>query len=492
MQIEKLTGGLPLESQKKIEDFFVGLDGTLDLPLYSKMLLIEHFVTGFEYYLDKNYEIDDIIKILNFENLGGFYKRDTRQYYALDNAALVYPMGMKYGQMPLFRLSMELKEEIVPCLLQLALDFTIKRFPVFSAVIKNGFFWHYLETTNNIHLVEEEKDIPCKPISLTVRTQRSLRVFYYKKRISVEFFHVLTDGNGGLIFLKTLVAEYLKLKGLSVTKEKGVFDIDETPDKREFVNEFALAKGESDFSTFVDKKSLQLDGKNTNLNINRIIHYVIDTEELRKVSKKYNTTITGYFTAIEFLAAKKCISKDNGIFNIQIPVNMRKFNNSITLRNYSMYFNASMDLKDINDKQALIDNVTKQIKKYGGFENMNHMMLTTVKAIKIISHIPLFIKVPITQLVYGYLANSIIGSTLSNLGNVELPEEMKSEVEKMYFLLCPGIPNRVSSTLVSINNKTVFSLIKNSDNFTFEEEVLNLLKEDGLKIELEGSSIYES
>lgn len=31
----------------------------------------------------------------------------------------------------------------------------------------------------------------------------------YGSRIAVEFFHAVTDGTGGLIFLKTLVAEYL-------------------------------------------------------------------------------------------------------------------------------------------------------------------------------------------------------------------------------------------------------------------------------------------
>ncbi|MEZ4627989.1 MAG: hypothetical protein R2912_07880 [Eubacteriales bacterium] len=39
-----------------------------------------------------------------------------------------------------------------------------------------------------------------------------MRVRYYHNRIAVEFFHVLTDGTGGQVFLQTLVAEYLRLK----------------------------------------------------------------------------------------------------------------------------------------------------------------------------------------------------------------------------------------------------------------------------------------
>lgn len=37
----------------------------------------------------------------------------------------------------------------------------------------------------------------------------AFRVLVYHERIAVEFFHAVTDGTGGMIFLKTLVAEYL-------------------------------------------------------------------------------------------------------------------------------------------------------------------------------------------------------------------------------------------------------------------------------------------
>ena len=492
MQIENLTGGLESREQKKIEDFFNLLESKIDLPIYSETMLINHFAKGFEYYQDHGFDTDKIIEVLDIKNIGDFYQQGKRQHVSLDNAAIIYPLGMKFGQMPMFRLSMELKEDVVPCLLQLALDFTIKRFPLFASIIKNGFFWHYLETTSNIHLVEEEKDIPCKPISITTRTRNSIRILYYKKRISVEFFHVITDGMGGMVFLKTLVGEYLRLRQIDVQKTDGVLDINGEIDEGELVNEFANAQGESDMSTFVDKKSLQLDGKLTNLNMNRVMHYVMDTGELKKVSKKYNATITSYLTAIQFLAAKRCISADKGIFNIQIPINMRKFNNSNTLRNYSMYFNLTMDVADINDKKVLIEEMGKQIKEKGTLEEMNHMMMTTRRIIRSLTYVPLFIKVPLVQQAYGYLGNSIIGNTLSNLGMIEMPEEMAGQIEKAYFILVPGIPNRVTSSMVSVNNRSVFSVMMNDKDLSYIDAVYELLKEDGLDVELEGSVAYES
>ena len=157
-----------------------------------------------------------------------------------------------------------------------------------------------------------------------------------------------------------------------------------------------------------------------------------------------------------------------------------------------MYFNATMDIAKIEDKEALIKKMSRQIKEKGTEEEMIHMMMTTRKVISTLSFVPLFVKIPIMQMAYGYLANSIIGSTFSNLGKIELPEEMAEQIDKMYFLIAPGRPNRSTSTLVSVNNKSVFSIIMNDQDLTYLEEIYSLLKEDGLNIMTEGSAEYES
>ena len=492
LYLEKLKGGLSEQDGMMIDAFFESLSDRIDLPILNKTLLIQHFIDGFEYYLERGDEVSHICELLNPDSLGTFYNGRKRRPYSLDNAAIVYPLGMKYGQMPMFRLSAELKENIEPVLLQLALDFTIKRFPTFSAVIKNGFFWHYLETTNVLALVEEEKDIPCKPISIILRSYRSMRVLYYRKRISVEFFHVLTDGTGGMVFLKTLLAEYLRLKGIEVKKENGVLDVNGEVDEAELVNEFANAKGEASLSTFVDKKSLQIEGKLSRLNLTKIVHFEMDPEKLRETAHRHGGTVTAYVTALIFMAARKCIRRKEGIFNIQIPVNMRKFNGSKTLRNYSMYFNASKDISQISDMESLVRDIDVQIREKGSEKMMNQMMMTTGQLISTLSFIPLFLKVPIMQMVYGYLGNSIIGCNLSNLGVLDFPEGMKEAIEKIYFVMPPGTPNRFTTTLATANGICVFSVMRSGDDPSIEEELYRLLDEEGLIEEVEGSVDYES
>lgn len=492
LDIDKLKGGLDQKSQKDIDDFFIALDQKISLPLVSRNLIFDHFIEAYEYYLDKGESTKKINKIISPNKLSNFYLNKHREFYNLDNAAIVYPLGMRHGQMPMFRISANLNDEIVPCLLQLALDITIKRFPTISAIVKRGFFWHYLESTNNIPIVEEEKDIPCRPISIVLRSYRSFRVLYYKKRISLEVFHAITDGAGAICFLKTLLSVYMELLGKKCDKNEGVLDVDEQVRPQELVNEFKFAKQHGDFNTFVDKQSLQLDGKLTSIVPSKIIHFELNSLELKNIAKKYGGTVTSYILAVQFLAAKKCISKHKGVFNIQVPVNMRKYNGSTTLRNYSMYFNASMDINDIDNKTNLVKEFDKQIKEKGSQKMMEMMMSTTGEIIKRLSALPLFIKGPIMQLVYGHFASSFIGGTLTNLGVVKVPKQMNSFLDKFSVVVVPGRPNRYSSSLITFNDKAVLTVAKAMREETFENEIYQLFKEDGLEVVVEASIDYES
>lgn len=90
--------------------------------------------------------------------------------------------------MSVFRLSVYLKQSVVPELLQMALSFTIKRFPSFTTTLKRAFFWHYLDTTKRRFSVEQESGIPCQALKVALSGSQSFRVLYYNNRISVEFF----------------------------------------------------------------------------------------------------------------------------------------------------------------------------------------------------------------------------------------------------------------------------------------------------------------
>lgn len=490
--VEKVCSGLNDNDQALLRNYFDELDKHIEIAPLQKIEMIEDFARAVEKYLDEGKTIDNIISLLDVKHLGDFYLYQKGEWIMLDNAAIIYPLGMKHDEMPMFRLSVTLKDNIDPDILQIALYFTIKRFPTFASVVKRGFFWHYLETVNYAIQVEKEKEAPCKPISLIMRSSRSYRVLYYKNRISVELFHVITDGSGGMIFLKTLVGEYLRLLGKDIQYSDGVFDIDAATRQEERYNAFKEAKNESSMTSFLGNSSLQLTGKIVQHKPTNIYHFEMDSDELNKVAKKYGGTITAYVLALMHIASKGNTLGNQKEMSIQVPVNMRKYNHPETLRNYSLYFSASKNLDTITSKEELVKEMSKQIKERASFEEMSKMMSITNRLISSLRYIPLIIKQPVARIAYGYLGNSVFGNCLSNLGVIEVPEEMKKEIENFDFLFVPQAPMRASSTLIGYNGKTRFTIVKATKNHEYENKLFELLKEDGLDIKVYGSISYES
>lgn len=54
-----------------------------------------------------------------------------------------------------------------------------------------------------------------------IKNELLYRVSYYGARINVEMFHAISDGNGGMVFLKTLVHNYLQLKNPELANVPG-------------------------------------------------------------------------------------------------------------------------------------------------------------------------------------------------------------------------------------------------------------------------------
>lgn len=61
----------------------------------------------------------------------------------------------------------------------------------------------------------------------------------------MEFFHALTDGNGALTFVKTLVTEYITQKyGVEIPNEDGVLCRLEAPSDEELEDSFLKFSGD--------------------------------------------------------------------------------------------------------------------------------------------------------------------------------------------------------------------------------------------------------
>ena len=130
----------------------------------------------------------------------------------LENASRIFPAVCSSRDPKVFRLTCELNEEIIPEILQQSLDAALEDFPLFRSVLRRGVFWYYLEDSDIKPVVSEETNPVCAPIYFGDRRNLLFRVFYFGRRINFEVFHALTDGTGAILFMKTLIYEYLMLR----------------------------------------------------------------------------------------------------------------------------------------------------------------------------------------------------------------------------------------------------------------------------------------
>ncbi len=479
------------EDLNRLNQFFKDLKRHCLLNNSDNLKMKDDFKQAILYYHYEGLSLEKSLELLCLDNMGGFYARPAQSWFSLDDAAKIYPVSMEHGVMSVFRLAVNLKEKVVPELLQIALTFTIKRFPQFATTLKKGLFWHYLDSTKRCFEIKKEDDVPCQSMKVSQSRSQSFRVLYYKTRISIEFFHVLTDASGGMEFLKALISEYIRLVGIKIDNKGLIMDINENPSIEEFTNEFAHVEKSANASGLVNKVATQMTGELSSIKPCSIVNYKVDTEKLRSVAKSYGISVTTYILSIMFIACHSACEQYHGEFAIQVPVNMRKFYETKTLRNFSMYCGIRLPIEKIKTINDIKDEIREQLIVKSSKEEMHNMLYATKKLIKNIRLIPLVIKQPIAKFISGIVGDQAFTTTLSNVGIVELPPEYLEYLQDMEFTLNTSSVCRASCGLISYGNVSTLSITKLTKDPAFEKKIYELMKKDGLEIAAEGSEIYE-
>ena len=377
----------------------------------------------------------------------------------LDNSAKIYPAIRTKKWSSMFRLSVTLTEPVDLDILQSALDVTVKRFPSIAMGLKKGFFWYRLEEIDKAPHVIPECWYPCSSMTKEEVRNCAFRVMYHESRISVEFFHSLTDGNGGLIFLKTLTAEYLSQKnGVNIPFEMGVYDRAETPKESEFEDSFLKNNGSVSKSRR-EKDSYNIRGTKTD-GFLYLTTGIIQINDIIKVSKQHNVTLTTFLVSVMIYSAMKlqdvetpCRSKQKPV-KIMIPVNLRNYFNSNSMRNFVLY-------------------ITPGIEANAGEKN-NFLKI-----------LPLFIKNIAMKIIYTSVGEKKSCLTMSNLGIVKIPEEMECFVDRFDFTLGAQLKGVNNCGILSYKDKIYINMIRSIEEPKLEDMFFSNLSGMGIDVLIE-------
>ncbi len=419
------------------------------------------------------------------------------RWMTLDNAAKIFPAARRRNWSNVFRLSATLKEKIDTEVLKSALDVTMRRFPSIAVRVRAGFFWYYLEEIPKAPDIMEEKPFPLTKMPFDDIRKCAFRVVVYDKRIALEFFHALTDGNGGLIFLKTLVSEYLYQKYREIVPcVDGILDRLEEPTAEEMEDSFLKYAGKypasrSDTNAYRIHGSAEEDGYKTNTT------FLFDCDIISSQAKARNVTVTAFLSAVLISAAAR-IQKSNvkntkryKPVKVLIPVNLRKIFSSKTLRNFILYTVVGIDMR-LGDYEfdELCTHVHHQMKLTVTPKNMASMIAANVNSEKplFLRMAPLFLKNIVMKLVFNAVGERKTCFSFSNLGVVDAPEEFIRHVDRLDFVLGVQSLAPYNTSAITYNNKLCFNIIRNIKEPLLEREIFNVFKELGIKCTVQSNT----
>lgn len=420
----------------------------------------------------------------------------TKKWYKLDNAATIYPSVRTRRWMAMFRLCAELNETVDPAILETALRHTLRRLPTFGVCVKKGLFWFYLEEVHGVPPIEQDVANPCLPIDSKKSNGFLFRVRYYDKRIALEFFHVLADGTGGLVFLKTLVGEYLSIKhGIIIPYGNGVLDCGQKMTDREAEDSFLRHAGRVCMSRS-EEDAYCIPGEDELGGFMNIITGTADTKALLDAAHKYGVSLTHYITACmicsisDIQKKERSAAKRNRPVKICVPVNLRAMFDSDTVRNFASYVNPGTESR--YGKYTLKE-TCNAVKCYMGLEaspqKMRAKFSGNVDAVRnpILKWTPLFIKIPVLRAVYRATGDVQTSALMSNLGVVKLPEIMDQYINRFDFQVGPLFQNRVMCAVISYKDKTYINFTRTLRSAETERGVFTRMVEDGVPITIESN-----
>ena len=436
-----------------------------------------------------NSSISDNRSRLKKEKEDRFKKRIEKSklsnWLTLDNAGVIYPSLREENWDFVYRVSVVLKNEVNPEILQKAVADLEPRFPSFFVRMKTGFFWNYFEALDNPLVVEKEESFPCSRFKKGSNAPL-IRVLYYGKRISFECFHALADGRSSLKFLNSLVKRYVELCGEVVQDSKYCLNFMDRSKREELEDSFSVYADKSKKLKHKEFRAYSIKGTPEEYSVVNSTIAEMRVSQLKDIARSYNAKLFEFLIAVLAKGILKRVlntEKKNRPIKISVPVDLRQFFESESLRNFSGYLNVEVPIDKNLTFQEIVEIVKSEMTKITkdrmqGFINSN----VAIKKNWFIKIIPLFIKNFFINLFFKNWGEAYQTLAVSNLGLNILPKEFENYIERFEFNLGRPKYNAKSMGLVSYGDKLVCILSSKIKENTTEKDFLTELASMGADI----------
>lgn len=412
----------------------------------------------------------------------------------LDNTAHLFPSIAGESMTNVFRISVTLKEEIKREFLQKALDMVLPKFDGFNVRLRTGVFWYYFEENGKkAPRVTEENMFPCRFIRQNKNRSYLFRVTYYKTRINLEVFHVLTDGMGAINFLRELTYQYLRLVHPELAKQTGDNLSVDTSLSREdsFVRNYKRSRP----SGFIREKAYLIHEDRLPAGEFGVMHGRMPVTQLKKVAHDYGASLNEYFVAVFVWSVYQELlhgMPGKRPIRVAVPVNLRPYFDSDTTKNFFVMVSAEFcprkESYTFEEVLALIkESLHSQINK----EHLEDLFSYSVsnQRNKFLRPVPLFIKKIAMRVVYtkSAVANT---TTITNIGNIKIDELYQSYVDGFSAFIAMSKGQDIKGTICSYQDTLVFTFSSILSEPLVQKAFFRKIAADGVDVEIETNGVY--
>lgn len=465
----------------------------------------------------------------------------------LDNASNVFLAARSDVDPKVFRISAEMDHDVDPDALQVALEATFDRYPLYRAVLRRGIFWYYLQDSDLRPRVVAESQHTCAPIYQTDRRTLLFRVVHHRRRIALEVFHALSDGTGALWFLTDLITAYVRLRHpeehpatteqigvASVTPfdpgqlagrrpDPGAGDDDAPPDPAQDLSDDSFAqyfrltrrqrRDERQAEPFLDADPAPMPpeprgigrlvgastgrvhrvrGTRTPDNRPRAVELTMPATEALALARAEGVSLTVYLTALFFDSIRRSTG-DLGAertLSASIPVNLRQFFPSTSARNFFATVRVEHTYGDgPEDLSSVCHAIDAQFRPQVTPEALQRRLRRFVRferafALRLVPR-------PLKDLLLGLLnraSNRGLTVAVSNLGRVALPETVDAHVERMLFHVSAVRPQFCA---ISQAGQLVVTFTSPFSETGYIREFARRLSEGGVEVSVAAARVTE-
>ena len=351
----------------------------------------------------------------------------------LDNAALAFPLVTGKNDTRVFRFYCQLKETVDGEILQQALDQTMKKYPLFQAVLRKGLFWFYLERRDIHATVKQEKRPPCSSLYIPDKKSLLFQVSYHNNRMNFEVFHGLTDGTGAMNFLEELVQNYLILAHPETELPRVEHEEEITPGDQEEDSFSQYYSSEIPRNKEKKPAAVKLKGEKLVHSDMDITEVILNVKEALAKARSYGVSITILLTAMLLCSIQEEIprNRQKKPVTLMIPVNLRNYFPSQSMGNFFGWIEVGYVFEEDTSFEEVLSSVKQQFQEQLQKDRiaMNMNGYVRIEKNPFVRAVPLEIK-KFFLMAGANLGSRSITAVYSNIGIIRLPEEYKEYIER--------------------------------------------------------------